>query len=191
MHKTKMKLLILGAGGLGRTVLEHACLDYECFFIDDAFSPGTIICNVPVVGNIDSIKTLYPKYEAAIVAIGDNKLREQITKMLKELGYTIPNIICRSAYISPFATIGEGCIVLNNACIQNGSNIGDGVVINANVEIHHDSCVNDFALIYTNSTVRTNALVGARAKIGSNVTICNNVQINEDVIIEDGMRANY
>ena len=44
------KLIIVGAGGLGRMTMESAIDKYECFFVDDAFDKGTIICDVRVIG---------------------------------------------------------------------------------------------------------------------------------------------
>ena len=50
---SKEKLLLVGAGGFGRVVLEHASLQYDCFFVDDGYTAGDIICGAPVVGRID------------------------------------------------------------------------------------------------------------------------------------------
>ncbi len=180
------KLIIVGAGGLGRMVMESALKDYKCYFVDDSFEKGQIICNIPVIGKIADIKELNCEYRNLIVAIGNNSFREKITKEAINLGYKIPNIYNYTAYISEFAKFGYGCIVLSNASIQNGANLGNGVVITSNVEIHHDCEIDDYALIYSNSTIRTFAKVGKRVKIGSNVSISNNVIIEDDEIIQNG-----
>ena len=182
----KKKLLIVGSGGLGRVTLEHASRDYDCFFIDDGYAVNTEICGVKVVGNTSQLKDLYNEYNHLIVTIGDNKIREKIYIDAKQIGYHLPNIICESAYISPFAKVGEGCVILNNVVIQNGSKIGNGVILNPGVEVHHDSMIGDFVCIYTNSVVRTYATVGDKAKIGSNVTICNNATVKKNENIDDG-----
>ena len=44
------KLLIVGAGGFGKVVLEHAMKEYECVFDDDGVAIGTEICGCPVIG---------------------------------------------------------------------------------------------------------------------------------------------
>ncbi|MCD7761783.1 MAG: lipid carrier--UDP-N-acetylgalactosaminyltransferase [Lachnospiraceae bacterium] len=180
------KLLLVGSGGLGRVALESARESFECSFVDDGYPVGTQICGAEVVGNIDDLHSLFFRYTQLVVSIGDNALREKIYRKARTLGYTFPNIICSSAYISPYARIGDGCIVLNNACVQNGSKVGNGVVLNAGVEIHHDSFVDDYALIYTNSVIRTQAKIGKRVKIGSNVTISNGIVVDDDKTIENG-----
>ena len=46
------KLLLVGAGGLGRVTLEHAMEKYQCNFVDDSYPVGMEICGAPVVGAI-------------------------------------------------------------------------------------------------------------------------------------------
>ena len=183
----KEKLLLIGSGGLGRVVLEHAMKKYECYFVDDAYNIGQEICGIKVIGHIADLYELFTEYKKLIVTIGNNILREKIYEGAEKIGYSFPNIICSSVYISSFAKIGTGCVFLNNVCIQNGAKVGNGVVLNPGVEIHHDSLVGDYALIYTNSVVRTMAHIGKRAKIGSNCTISNNTKVIDDEIIEDGI----
>lgn len=180
------KLLIVGAGGLGRMVMESAQENFECYFVDDSYLKGTIICDTKVVGKICDIKELKSSYDYLIVAIGNNAFREELTNKAISYGYTIPNIFNHTAYISKYAKFGYGCIVLSNASIQNGASLGNGVVITANVEVHHDAEIFDFALVYSNSTIRTYAKICKRVKIGSNVTIKNNTAIEQDCIIDDG-----
>lgn len=181
------KLLIVGSGGFGRVVSEHARKFYNCAFVDDGYKVGQVICDVPVVGHISDLEQLYGTYTKLVVAIGNNALREKIYDQARAIGYTFPNIICDSAYVSPYAKVGWGCVFLNNVVVQNGSTVGNGVLLNPGVEVHHDCSVADYALIYTNSVIRTYAKVGKRAKIGSNVTISNDVVVEDDADIKNGM----
>lgn len=181
------KLLIIGAGGFGRVVSDHAVKEYECSFVDDGYETGTEICGIKVVGHIEDLTELFAEYKLLVVAIGNNSLRERLYRETEIIGYQFPDIIASNVYISPYAKLGYGCVLLNNVCIQNGSTVGNGVILNPGVEIHHDSTVGDFALIYTNSVIRTNAKVGKRVKIGSNVSVGNDVEIEADSIIDNGM----
>ena len=180
------RLLIVGAGGFGRVVSEHAAKKYDCAFVDDGYGIGTEICGIKVVGHIEDLPKLFADCKLLTIAIGDNALREKIYNQANEVGYKFPNIIAENVYLSPFATVGQGCIFLNNVCIQNSSHVGDGVILNPGVEIHHGAFVDDFSLIYTNSVIRTCAKVGKRAKIGSNVTVANGVEIEAGAVVRDG-----
>ena len=77
------KLLLVGAGGFGRVVLEHASQEYECAFVDDA--DVAEVDGAPIVGRIDDIESLYGEYKLLIVTIGNNKLRERIYKRAEEI----------------------------------------------------------------------------------------------------------
>ena len=182
---SKEKLLLVGAGGFGRMVAEQAMLQYDCAFVDDGQPAGTEVCGLPVVGGIANLPELRKDYDLLVVGIGNNTFRAQVYEKAAALGYAFPNIIAPSAYISPFAKIGTGCVVLQNACIQNGAVVGNGVLLNAGAEVHCDVAVEDYALIYTNSVVRTGAKVGKYARVGSNATICNNAVVSDGADVPD------
>ena len=42
----KDKLLLVGAGGLGRVTLEHTMEKYQCHFVDDSYPVGMEICGM-------------------------------------------------------------------------------------------------------------------------------------------------
>ena len=182
---SKKKLLLVGAGGFGRMVAEQVMLQYDCAFVDDGQAVDTEICGIPVVGGIANLAELRKNYDLLVVGIGNNRFRAQVYENAQELGYAFPNIIAPSAYISPYAKIGCGCVVLQNACVQNGAGVGNGVLLNAGTEVHCDATVGDFALIYTNTVIRTGAAVGNYARIGSNCTICNSAIVPDGADIPD------
>lgn len=180
----KEKLLLVGAGGFGRVVLEHACHLYDCVFVDDGDAKA--VNGVPVIGKIPDISTLYPEYKNLLVTIGNNTLRECVYKTAEEIGYSFPNIIHPTAYVSPNAHIGYGCVILNNAVVQNNARCGDGCILNPGVELHHDSIVGSYCLIYTNSVVRSLTSVGNRVWIGSTATVSTSAVVPDDTAIGDG-----
>ena len=182
----KEKLLLVGAGGFGRIAMEHAVKTYDCAFVDDSYPDKKEVCGIPVVGKIADLPALFGTYKKLIVVLGNTKLRESIYENARKIGYEFPTIIASSAYISPFATIGNGCVILNNVVVQNAAKIGNGVLLNPGVEIHHDCVVGDNTLIYSNSVVRTYAHIGERALIGSTVSVSVNGVVADDEIIPDG-----
>lgn len=180
----KEKLLLVGAGGFGRVVLEHAMQEYDCAFVDDGSS--VMVDDVPVIGKTSELGRLYPEYKLLLVAIGNNALREKLYAQAAEIGYSFPNIIASSAYISPRATLGSGCVILNNAVVQNDARCGDGCILNPGVELHHSSSIGRCCLIYTNSVVRSLTHVGNRVWIGSTATVATGAAVPDDTVIDDG-----
>ena len=155
---SKEKLLLVGAGGFGRMVAEQAMLQYDCAFVDDGQPIGAEICGIPVIGGIASLSELRKSYDL---------------------------LIAPSAYVSPYAQLGNGCVILQNASVQNGAVVGNGVLLNAGAEVHCDAVVEDYVLIYANSVIRTGAKVGRYARIGSNVTVCNSAVVPDGADIPD------
>ena len=178
------KLLLVGAGGFGRVVLEHASQQYACAFLDDG--EATLVDGVPVIGKTGDMASFYPEYKLLLVTIGNNQLRERLYKDAAYIGFTFPNIINPSAYVSPHAHIGSGCVILNNAVVQNNAKCGDGCILNPGVELHHDSAIGSYCLIYTNSVVRSLTTVGDRVWIGSTATVATSAVVPDDTTIEDG-----
>lgn len=179
------KLLLVGAGGFGRVVLEHAANLYDCAFLDDG--EKSVVDGVPVIGKTDEMGSFYPEYQLLLVTIGNNTLREKLCQDAAVIGFSFPNIIHPTAYISPRARIGSGCIILNNAVIQNNAKCGDGCILNPGVELHHDSSIGCYCLIYTNSVIRSLAHVGDRVWIGSNATVSTSTFVSDDTKIGDGI----
>ena len=180
------KLLLIGAGSFGRVVLEHAESKYDCAFLDDGHEIGAFVDGIPVVGKIEDLGQFFPEYQLLLVTIGNSKLRQTVYEKAKDIGYSFPNIIVPSAYISPRATIGDGVIILNNAVVQNHATIGSGTILTPGVEAHQDSSIGKCCLIYTNSVVRSLAELGDRVSVGSTVTISTGAKVPDDEIIPDG-----
>lgn len=178
------KLLLVGAGGFGRVVLEHASALYDCTFLDDG--DVSIVDGIPVIGKTEDMKKYFPEYKLLLVTIGNNKLRQSLYERAAVIGYSFPNLVYPSAYVSSHAHIGSGVIILNNAVIQNNAQIGNGCIINPGVEAHHDSTIGDYCLIYTNSVVRSLTHVGNRVWIGSTVTIATSATVPDDAVVNDG-----
>ena len=177
------KLLLVGAGGFGRVVLEHASGLYDCAFLDDG--DASVVNGVSVVGKTSEMEKFFPEYKLLLVTIGNNTIRERLYKEAATFDYNFPNIIHSSAYISPYASIGAGCVILNNAVVQNNAKIGDGCILNPGVEAHHDSTIGNYCLIYTNSVIRSLTHLGDRVWIGSTATISTGADVPNDAIIED------
>lgn len=181
----KKKLLIVGAGGFGRMVAEQAMLQYDCVFVDDGQPVAVDVCGIPVVGGLADLPELRKEYGLLVVGIGNNQFRAQVYEKVKALGYTFPNITALSSYVSPYAKLGNGCVILQNVCVQNGAVVGNGVLLNAGAEVHCDAVVEDYVLIYANSVIRTGAKVGKYTRIGSNVTVCNSAVVPDGADIPD------
>jgi sugar O-acyltransferase (sialic acid O-acetyltransferase NeuD family) len=157
------KLLIIGAGGHGRSVAEAAMLSgqFEIVgFLDDAACVGELILGYPVLGRISDFSTIHVSVDCIFIAIGDNAIRERLTIQFKHINCNFATIIHPRACISPSALIDMGSVVLSNAVIGVNAKIGQSVIVNAGSVIEHDSIIEDYAHLGIMSAVAAHSILG-------------------------------
>lgn len=144
----KATLLILGAGGYGLAVAEAAQLGgqwQDIIFADDRWPTTQQVGDYKIVSNIANLHQLASSNIQAIVAIGNNHLRQKWQKLLSELGIIITSIIHPQAIVSPTAQIGQGVTVMAGCVISTKTVINDGVILNIGTLLDHDVIVKAFA----------------------------------------------
>ncbi|WP_017395895.1 acetyltransferase [Acinetobacter haemolyticus] len=148
MLKQDNILLILGAGGHGRSVAEAALRSGQwssIVFADDSWPQRTEVADFPVVANIEMIPTLISTITAAIPAVGNNQVRQAWFQKLKDLGIPLATIVHPSAIIGSRAMVGEGSCILAGCVIGVDVRIGDGVIVNLTSAIDHDCVIGMFS----------------------------------------------
>lgn len=145
------KLLILGAGGLGRMVGEVAaaqgCWDHIAFLDDAVHGPN-------VAGRCVDYLALKEEYPQAVAAFGDNRLRLSWTEKLLEAGYQVPCIIHPTAIVSPSVTMGEGCLILHGAILNTNTQLGKACLVNSGALVDHDNRLEDGVHINLHATIK-------------------------------------
>ena len=132
-----MQLIILGAGGYGRTVADVAAQTgaySEIFFLDDnSTAPDVLGKCAEFVRFRDGQTAFYP-------AFGNNESRLAWLSRLREAGCAIPTIIHPTAYVSPTAQIESGTAVLPHAVVNTNCTVKSGCIVNCGAIVDH-GCV--------------------------------------------------
>lgn len=105
-------VVVIGAGGHSKVVaatLIEAGFRVAFFLDDDKNKWGKTIFDIPITGPIDVIKKEEKKYKA-IVAIGDNSLREKMIHKYSDYFDWI-SVIHPSAYVHSSVKIGKGSVI--------------------------------------------------------------------------------
>ena len=164
------KLLILGAGGYGKTVLDLAQQlgRYEkiAFLDDGAAGPG-------ILGSCKEYHTFADENTQIYPAFGNNEVRMYWLRILEEEGIDIPTLIHPRAYVSPKAIIGEGSVVLPMAVVNTGVTVGSGCIINIGALIDHDSVIGDGTHLAPGAIVKAENRIPDMMKIESGTVIEN------------------
>jgi sugar O-acyltransferase (sialic acid O-acetyltransferase NeuD family) len=180
MEKT---LLILGAGGHGKAVAEAALLSgdwQQVLFVDDRW-PSLLECfGFPVVADVAGLASIVGRVQAAVVAVGNNALREQWMQAVRSVGLPLATVIHPRACVSPSAKVGEGCAIMALAMVGVDVRIGKGAVINANATVDHDASLGDFAHLGVGVQIAGGVEIGARAWLQAGCSA------GYRVVVEDG-----
>lgn len=170
------KVIIIGASGHGNVVADviRAAGNEVVGFLDDDPNKETL-------GSVSD----YEKYPDAefIIAIGDSKIRKQISRSLNCKWHTA---IHTSAIVSPSAVISEGTVVMPNAIVNANAVIGKHCIINTGAIVEHDNCIGNYAHISVGSRLGGNVTIDENTWIGIGATIKNNIKITKNCIIGAG-----
>lgn len=141
-------LLIIGAGGFGRTVAEAALLSCDwdkVDFADDSYPKQQQPEGYNVVATTADVAAILGRYDGVVVAIGNNKVRMEKLQYLEQLAAPLVSIFHPKAIISARATIGVGSLVMAGAVVGAHALIGKGCILNPNAVADHDSVMDDFS----------------------------------------------
>ena len=158
-------LLILGAGGHGRSIHELASLSgvfSHIAYLDDSWKTGGVERS-NIIGRIDQLKDCAPRYTHAIIGIGNNKIREQLQCQASNLGLKLATLIHPKSIVSPSVTVGAGTVVFAGVVIGSDAHIGQGVIINCASAIDHDGTLEDFSHLGVGVHLAGSAYIGKSA----------------------------
>jgi len=165
------KLLILGAGGYGKTIADVArqlnCYD-KIAFLDDtkAGSSG-------VLGTCGEFLEFADEHTEVYPAFGNNTARMNWLENLQQNGILVPTLVHPSAYVSPTATLEAGVTVLPKAVVNTGVTVKQGCIINIGALIDHDTVVEEGCHLAPGAIVKAENRIPAMSKIDSGTVIEN------------------
>lgn len=178
----KNKVNIYGASGHAKVIIDivHSFEGKIYQVFDDNISINEIL-GYPVNHNFseDSNKEI-----PTFIAIGDNKIRKGISNSFS--GKVKNYLSHKSAVISSSVKIGEGTVVMANACINAGAVVGRHCIINTASVVEHDVEIKDFAHVSPNAAIAGNVKIGEGAHIGIGASVVPNISIGNWAVVGAG-----
>lgn len=183
-------LLIVGCGGQGKVVLDCALetQEYDCisFITNDPRKPERL-AGYKVYGEEElTAEDAVRLYDDIFVAVGDNDARRSLFESYHKLGASFPSLIHPKAYVSPFAQVGEGTIVMPFAVINSFASVGQGCIINTGAVVEHDCELGGFVHVSPGATIGGGATIGDGSWLCLNSTVSDHVAVASDVILGAG-----
>lgn len=183
------RLIIIGAGGHGKVVADAAHCQGKwdkIVFIDDRYPSLAEVMGIEVVAQTNNIKQFCDENTEAIVAIGDNQIRQRLQEYSINQGFSIATIIHPQAVVAQSSEIGNGSVVFAGAVINSEATIGYGVIINTGAIIEHDCVVGDWTHICPKVGCAGGVRVGSHVWIGIGANVIQNVNIGDHAKIGAG-----
>ena len=184
------EILLIGGGGHCRSVID--VIEQEGRFTiagivdQEEALVGKKILGYEIIATEEALQELHKKYQYALIAVGQvrsNEARVRLFAHLKEIGYTLPNIISPLAYCSKHAKIGEGSIVMHQALINANATIGDNCIINTKALIEHD------AIIESHTHISTAAAINGGVRVKENSFVGSNATLREGIVVDGFIKA--
>lgn len=184
------KLLLLGSGGHCQSVLDAVLSQgqFDPYLIDNCSENQKY--GIPILGDDSMLGKLYKNdYKYAFVAVGSvgtPEIRQKLTYMLYEIGFTLPNIIDKSAIIAGNVSLGDGIFIGKGVIINAYSQLASNCIINTGSIIEHGCRIGNFAHIAPGSTLCGNVSVEENTHIGAGSVVIQNISIGENSLIGAG-----
>lgn len=182
-------LLVLGAGGHGKAVAEAALLSgqwQQIHFVDDRWPALRECLHWPVVGNLQGIAAAAEEADAAIVAVGNNGLREEWSALIRSHGLELATVVHPRASVSACAVIGAGSAIMALAVVGVEAHLGEGVIVNAGAVVDHDVCLGAYAHLGVGVSLAGGVQIGARAWLQAGCSAGYGVAVADAVICSPG-----
>lgn len=183
------RLLIVGAGGHGRSVAEAVLVagQYKLVgFVDDAAPDLRQVWEWPVFGSTAYLTSYRQHADAAIVCIGNNRLREELHNRLCAAGFDMATVVHPSANVSARAVIGVGSAVLAGAIVGTEAELGAGVIVNAAAVVDHHCRVEDFGHLGVSAAMAGGSVLGRGAWMQAGSVLGYGVSVEAGTVLEPG-----
>ncbi len=161
-----MRLVILGAGGYGRTVADVARqLGYEVLYLDDHSDLAAGKCK-DFLRYRNENTFFYP-------AFGNNDGRLSWLEAFRANDCRIPTIVHPTAYVSPTAELYPGTVVLPHVIINTDVVVREGCIINCGAIIDHGCIIEEGCHICLGAIVKGENRIPRTMKVEAGEIISN------------------
>ncbi len=171
------RLLIVGAGGLGREAATWAeampefsrSWDAVAGFLDT--DPGALsqtACPWPLLGSEDDFT--FREDDRVLVALGDPQAKASVVARLASR-VRFATVVHPSAVVGPGSRVGEGSLLCPGVVVTADVVVGKHVLLNVAATVGHDARVGDFCTLAPHTHLAGRATLGEGVFLGSHAAV--------------------
>lgn len=178
-------VVIVGAGGFGREVLEilkdqnRASRTWDILgFIDENKALlGETLNGYPVLGGLGWLKGHANQDLACVCAIGKCETRKEVVRKLEETGAGFVNVVHPSVLMSDSVKLGRGVVICAGSILTVNIEIADHVHINLNSTVGHDAVIGPYCTLSPAVNVNGHNRLGEGVFIGTGAVFAQEVSV--------------
>jgi sugar O-acyltransferase (sialic acid O-acetyltransferase NeuD family) len=189
MKQKEKKLIIVGAGGHARVVIdaaENSGLRINGIIDINYKDQNESVLKYPVLGDFSVLNQFDPKEKVIIVAIGDEHKRADYFYRIEKLGFDIATIIHPTATISKHATLGKGVFINTGVIINAKAVIGDNAIINTGAIVDHEVIIGKHSQVGPGAKIGGRVSIGDFTFIGIGACVIDKIKIGNNAVIGAG-----
>jgi sugar O-acyltransferase (sialic acid O-acetyltransferase NeuD family) len=188
------KVVIVGAGGHGREVLDvfealnEEASQYEVlgFIVETGFgTPGELVNGRPIMGDFDWLERHTREVEV-ICGVGAPELRRRLAQRGAAVGARFCSVVHPSVVRTRWIEVGAGVLIAAGCVLTNQIRIGNHVHVNVGCTIAHDGMLEDFATLAPGVHVCGNVTLEEGCYIGSGANIVERRRIGAWAVVGAG-----
>ncbi|WP_205528551.1 NeuD/PglB/VioB family sugar acetyltransferase [Desertimonas flava] len=174
---TSGPIIIVGAGGFGREVLDiveainvsGGDIDFLGFVDDGDVDEGLLHRrSSKLLGPSSIVVHLAAKY---VIGIGSGEIRRRLATEFDSLGAEAAILVHPAATIGGDSHLSPGCIVAAGARVTTNIRLGRHTQLHVNSTVGHDSTLSDFVSVYPGATVSGNVTLAHGVTIGTGANV--------------------
>jgi sugar O-acyltransferase (sialic acid O-acetyltransferase NeuD family) len=173
---------IVGAGGLGREVLDAArqAGTGVAGFVDQ--DPGrSSIGGLPV-----TTPETVPRSARYVLAVGDGGARRRLAVALAERGCLEMTVRHPAAVTAHDVDIEPGCVLLSGCFVSAAVQVGAHSQIQYNATVGHDSLLGRFVTVLPGANVSGSVQIGDGATVGAGAVVLQGLRLGEKAFVGAG-----
>ena len=193
---TNLRVLIIGAGGHGKVLLDTLQTRGDCTVIclidQEPGKKGTRTLGVEDMGDDDRVEQYKPGEVLLVNGVGSVGLpeaRKRIFENWKSKGYSFHKVTHPGAIISRTARLEEDAQVLAGTVIQTDAVIGRNIIVNIRASVDHDCTIGDHCHIAPGVTLSGGIKIGPCCHIGTGATIIQGIEVGQNSVVGAPNRA--
>lgn len=185
-------VILIGGGGHCKAVIDVLEMSEDFVIagiIDTEVRVGDKVLGYDIIASDQHIEQVAEDFSCFLVTVGQiqsSATRERFYQQVKEFGGDLPVVVSPLAYVSDYAQLGEGTVVMHHALVNAGAAIGCNTIINSQALIEHDAWIGNHCHIATGAIINGDCQIGHHTFVGSHATIIQGVTIGEYVVVGAG-----